>query len=166
MNNNNVNSTLLRSVTTSQSPSSPANNSPGTLPNNPNKLDSNFQNKFAQHLISLSECSFLFVKLTLDLIEKGNLVIKSANFKVLPKTFDDLLKLYFNLKFPSRVSYERLAVTVFNVLMASSAVASRPLSIEDIYETLNCAFLTNEKITIGELIDQIANLDGFVNPFW
>lgn len=137
-----------------------SNSSTGTLP----KFDSNFQNKFAQHLISLSECNFLFVKLTLDLIEKGNLVIKSANFKVLPKSFDDLVKLYFNLKFQSRVSYERLALAVFSVIMACSF--SRPLSIEDIYETLNCAFLNNEKVTINELIDQISNLDGFVNPFW
>lgn len=139
--------------------------SSGTLPN-PNKLDANFQNKFAQHLIGLSECNYLFVKLTLDLIEKGNLVVKSANFRVLPRTFDDLLRLYFNLKFQSRVSYERLAALIFNVLMSSTLASSRPLSLDDIYETLNCAFLSSEKISINDLSEQISHLDGFVNNFW
>lgn len=142
------NSTLIKISTT------------GTLPN-PNKLDSNFQNKFSQHLIGLSESSYLFAKLTLDLIEKGNLVIKSSNFKVLPKNFDDLLKLYFNLKFQSRASYERLASHIFTILLASY----RPLSLDEIYETLNCAYLSNEKISLNDLIDQIAHLDGFVNSF-
>lgn len=40
--------------------------------------------KFAQYLLSLSKGSFLFSKLTLDLIERGSLVIKSNSFKVLP----------------------------------------------------------------------------------
>ena len=40
----------------------------GTL----NRYDSNFQHKFVQHLSSLSQHNYLFAKLTLDLIEKGN----------------------------------------------------------------------------------------------
>jgi hypothetical protein len=103
------------------------------------------------------------VKLTLDLIERGQLVIKSANFKVLPKSFDDLIKLYFNLKFQSRLSYERLAALLFTVLLGASY---RPLSIDDLYETVNCAFLNSERISLTDIIDQIAHLDGFINPFW
>lgn len=51
----------------------------GTLTN---KLDSNFQLKFVQHLSHLAEYNYTFIKLTLDLIIKGNLIIKSSNFKV------------------------------------------------------------------------------------
>lgn len=126
-----------------------------------NKLDVNFQNKFIQHLINLSEFNYLFIRLTLDLVEKGNLIIKSANFKVLPKNFDDLLKLYFNLKFQSRASYDRLASHIFTILLGSN----RPLSLDEIYETLNCAHLINEKITHNDLIDQINSLDDFISPF-
>ena len=46
------------------------------------RFDSNFQQKFVQHLVQLSKQNYLFAKLTLDLIEKGNLIIKSSNFKV------------------------------------------------------------------------------------
>lgn len=40
------------------------------------------QSRFGNHLISLSGGSFLFAKLTLDLIESGHLVAKSASYKV------------------------------------------------------------------------------------
>ena len=39
--------------------------------------------KFASHLAGLSRSSFLHAKLTLDLVEKGHLVMKSSNFKVI-----------------------------------------------------------------------------------
>lgn len=40
------------------------------------------QTRFASHLLALSRGSFLFSKLTLDLIESGHLVAKSASYKV------------------------------------------------------------------------------------
>jgi ankyrin repeat protein len=125
------------------------------------KLDSNFQAKFINFLSGLAQFSFLFAKLTLDLIEKGSLVVKSSNFKVLPKKMDDLFKLYFNLKFSSRLAYDRLASHIFAVCLASN----RPLTLDDLFETLNCAYFDNEKLTMNELLDQIANLDGFLISF-
>lgn len=124
-------------------------------------FDSNFQLKFVQHLSHLSDFNYLFVKLTLDLIEKGNLIVKSSNFKVLPKNFDDLIKLYFNLKFQSRFSYDRLASHIFSLCLASH----RPLSLEQLYEAINCSDLLNEKINLNDLFDQISHLDGFISSF-
>ena len=63
-----------------------------TSPGNISKIDSSFQLKFVNYLSSISQSSFLFVKLTLDLIEKGCLIVKSSNFKVLPKSLDDLFR--------------------------------------------------------------------------
>lgn len=40
------------------------------------------QTRFASHLLTLARGSFLFAKLTLDLIESGHLVAKSASYKV------------------------------------------------------------------------------------
>lgn len=40
------------------------------------------QSRFVSHLINLARGNFLFAKLTLDLIESGNLIPKSANYKV------------------------------------------------------------------------------------
>lgn len=40
------------------------------------------QTRFSSHLLASAGASFLFVKLTLDLIEKGHLVAKSASYKV------------------------------------------------------------------------------------
>ena len=74
---------------------------------------------------------------------------------------DDLLKLYFNLKFASRLSYDRLASHVFSICLASF----RPLTLEEIYEALNCACISAEKISYSDLIDQMGCLDGFLSPF-
>ena len=147
-----------------------------------NKLDSNFQQKFVQYLNSLSNFSFLFVKQTLDLIEKGSLVIKSANFKVnlsiylkfkftnkvvnfvkikikvLPRSLDELFKLCFNLKFSSRLSYERLACHIFSACLASP----RPLTLDEIHEGLTFAA---DRPSVTELLDQVTGLDGFLITF-
>lgn len=44
------------------------------------------QMRFASHLLALAKGSFLFAKLTLDLIESGHLVAKSASYKVRAST--------------------------------------------------------------------------------
>ncbi|CAF0926663.1 unnamed protein product [Brachionus calyciflorus] len=124
-----------------------------------NKLDSSFQLKFTQHLAQLSNYNYTYLKMTLDLIIKGNLIIKSSNFKVLPKNFDDLIKLYFNLKFQSKISYEKIACHIFTLLLCSK----RPLSLEEIHEALNCSSLDTEKIQLNDLLDNLNNLDCFIN---
>lgn len=124
-----------------------------------NKLDSNFQLKFVQHLSHLAENNYLFIKLVLDLIAKGNLTIKNSNFKVLPKNFDHLVKLYFNLKFQSKMSYEKLACHIFTLLLC----ARRPLSLDDLYQSINCSTLNSQKCTLNELMDQLSQIECFVS---
>lgn len=127
-----------------------------------NKLDSGFQIKFTNYLSSLCQSSFLFAKLILDLIEKGCLIIKSSNFKVLPKNIDDLCRLYFNLKFSSRLAYDRLAAHIFSLCLGTF----RPLTLDEIYDALNCAYVNvNEKLTLNDLLDQMNSLDGFLISF-
>ena len=91
---------------------------------------------------------------------------------MLPKNLENLIKLYFNLKFTSRLSYDRLAMHIFAVCLASF----RPVTLEDMYESLNSAYLcqtvisattknkksTNfiEKVTYNDIIDMINYLDG------
>lgn len=62
------------------------NNSPSIQSNvasTSGKLDggSSSQFRFSQHLLGLSRGSFLFAKLTLDLLERGHLVAKSSGYK-------------------------------------------------------------------------------------
>jgi hypothetical protein len=62
------------------------NNSPSIQSNvasTSGKLDggSSSQFRFSQHLLGLSRGSFLFAKLTLDLLERGQLVAKSSGYK-------------------------------------------------------------------------------------
>lgn len=46
------------------------------------KLDNAAFAKLSAHLKGLSRGSYLYLKLTLDLIEKGYLVLKSSSYKV------------------------------------------------------------------------------------
>jgi len=48
------------------------------------------QTRFSSHLLTLARGSFLFAKLTLDLIESGHLVAKSASYKVHNLIFQNL----------------------------------------------------------------------------
>lgn len=48
------------------------------------------QMRFASHLLALAKGSFLFAKLTLDLIESGHLVAKSASYKVHIYEYNDI----------------------------------------------------------------------------
>uniref|UniRef100_A0A4Y0BL15 RING-type domain-containing protein n=1 Tax=Anopheles funestus TaxID=62324 RepID=A0A4Y0BL15_ANOFN len=88
--------------------------------------------KFAQHLLALSKGSFLFAKLTLDLIERGNLVIKSSSFKVLPVSLAQIFLLNFNLRFPTTTAYDRIS----NILAVCLA-ALYPLTLTEIFYSLN-----------------------------
>uniref|UniRef100_A0A182M6Z2 Orc1-like AAA ATPase domain-containing protein n=1 Tax=Anopheles culicifacies TaxID=139723 RepID=A0A182M6Z2_9DIPT len=100
--------------------------------------------KFAQHLLALSKGSFLFAKLTLDLIERGNLVIKSSSFKVLPVSLAQIFLLNFNLRFPTATAYDRIS----NILAVCLA-ALYPLTLTEIFYSLN-ALIASESSTEPE----------------
>lgn len=90
------------------------------------------QLKFCQHLQTSSSGSFLFAKLTLDLIERGHLVAKSQSFKVLPVMLSQIYQLHFNLRFPTTSSFEKVA-DILSVCLA----ALYPLTILEIYYSVN-----------------------------
>lgn len=90
------------------------------------------QFKFCQHLQTSSYGSFLFAKLTLDLIERGHLVAKSQSFKVLPVALAQIYQLHFNLRFPTTSSFEKVA-DILSVCLA----ALYPLTILEIYYSVN-----------------------------
>jgi hypothetical protein len=53
--------------------------------------------RFHAHVLAAAKGSFLFVKLLLDLVEKGSIPIKSS-FKVLPQSLAQIFMLEFNLR--------------------------------------------------------------------
>jgi hypothetical protein len=63
------------------------------------------QARLAHYLATRARGCFLYVKLIIDFIERGQLVIKSGSFKVLPQTLSEVFHLAFNLKFSSSQSY-------------------------------------------------------------
>lgn len=88
--------------------------------------------KFVNHLISLSRGCMLFVKLTLDLIERGSLVMKSSSYNILPINLNEVFLLSFNLRFSTVNSYDKVA-PILQVLCASLY----PLTQQEIYNTIN-----------------------------
>lgn len=101
-NNENVQKDILDYINfrVSNSPSIQSNVVPGSAG----------QFRLCQHLAGLAQGSFLFAKLTLDLLERGHLVAKSASYKVLPVTLAQIYLLHFNLRFPTTKSFEKVFI--------------------------------------------------------
>ncbi|XP_035392360.1 protein TANC1 isoform X1 [Electrophorus electricus] len=88
--------------------------------------------KVSSHLVSRSQGSYLYLKLTLDLFERGHLVIKSSSYKVVPISLAELYLLQCNMKFMSNSAFER-AMPILNVALASL----HPLTDEQLFHALN-----------------------------
>ncbi|KAL8621986.1 hypothetical protein ACOMHN_035514 [Nucella lapillus] len=101
------------------------------------KFDAAAQQKFCTHLQTLSKGCFLHVKLVLDLIEHGHLVVKGSNYKILPVNLSEVFPLHFNLKFSSVRAFERVA----NILAVCLA-ALYPLSLRTIFMTVNSGYVS------------------------
>ena len=103
----------------------------------PDALESgNVLDRFAHHIVSLSKGSMLYVKLILNLVENGLLVLKSGSFKVLPQSLSEIFLLMFNMKFPTTLNFEKHK-PIFNAVLASQA----PLTLLEIYQTVNAGLL-------------------------
>ncbi|CAH1131521.1 unnamed protein product [Ceutorhynchus assimilis] len=128
-----------------------------TLSNN-GKLESGSvcQHKFSQHLLSLSQGSFLFAKLTLDLLERGQLVAKSSGYKVLPVTLSQIYLLHFNLRFPTIRSFEKVT-HILSVCLA----ALYPLTLLEIFYSVN-SLLNNKFLAWKEFLLRFKLLSGFL----
>lgn len=116
------------------------------------RLEAATQMKFCTHLQSLSKGSILYCKLTLDLIERGHLVLKSTNYKILPVNISEVFLLHFNMKFQSIRSFERVS-PILNICLA----ALFPLTAEELYETLN-AGRTSDFITWEDFSQRLITL--------
>ncbi|XP_013066522.2 uncharacterized protein LOC106054975 isoform X1 [Biomphalaria glabrata] len=120
------------------------------------RLDKEIQSKFSAHIQSMSKGSFLYAKLILDLIERGQLVPKSSNYKVLPVNLSEIFLLHFNLKFSSVRAFERVS-TILGVCLA----ALYPLTLEDIFLTVNSGF-TQKYISWEDFVQRINIISGFL----
>ena len=98
--------------------------------------EDNPQVKFQNYLVSIAKGCFLFVKLVLDLVDRGHLVIKSSSFKILPQTLSEVFMLEFNLRFPSAASFRRVSD-----LLAVVVAALQPMTLAELHHTLASLYL-------------------------
>lgn len=103
------------------------------------KADPLTVSKLSSHLISRSQGSYLYLKLTLDLFERGHLVIKSASYKVVPVSLAELYQLQCNMKFMTNSAFER-SLPILNVALASL----HPLTDEQLFQAINAGFVQGE----------------------
>ncbi|OXU24414.1 hypothetical protein TSAR_008506 [Trichomalopsis sarcophagae] len=127
------------------------------------------QTRFATHLLSLANGSFLFAKLTLDLLESGHLVAKSASYKVLPVSLAQIYLLHFNLRFPTAASFDKV-----QPLLGVCLAALYPLTLPEIFYSVNSLnnnfvvswedFLQRFKMLSGFLVKRLDNTYMFFHP--
>ncbi|XP_017100391.2 protein TANC2 isoform X3 [Drosophila bipectinata] len=115
------------------------------------------QTKFVSHLQTLSRGSMLYAKLILDLIARGQLVIKSSSYKVLPVSLAQIFLLHFNLRFPTARSFEQ-AAPILNICLA----ALYPLTLDEIYYSMEALGHGQEPLSWPEFMQRFKLLDGFL----
>jgi len=81
--------------------------------------------RLTAHLVSKARGCFLYIKLILDLLERGNIVVKSATFKVLPQTLSEIYQLAFNQRFSSVQAYEQVT-DMLSISLASLQAVNLP----------------------------------------
>ena len=114
------------------------------------------QTRFTQYLTETSQGCFLFVKLVLDLITKGHLVVKSSSsFKVLPVSLAQVFLLECNLRFSSIKSFEKVSD-----ILSICAASLSPMNSHQIFNTINA--LMPEKISWQEFASRFNSLSGFL----
>ncbi|XP_034943105.1 protein TANC2 isoform X2 [Chelonus insularis] len=114
------------------------------------------QTRFASHLLSLTGGSFLFAKLTLDLIESGHLVAKSASYKVLPVSLAQIFQLHFNLRFPTATSFDKV-----QPLLGVCLAALYPLTLPEIFYSVNSLY-TDQFVSWEDFLQRFKMLSGFL----
>ncbi|XP_061649051.1 protein TANC1 isoform X3 [Phyllopteryx taeniolatus] len=95
--------------------------------------------KLSGHLISRSQGSYLYLKLTLDLFERGHLVIKSSSYKVVPVSLAELYQLQCNMKFMTNSAFDR-SLPILNVALASL----HPMTDEQLFHAINAGNVRGE----------------------
>ncbi|XP_040601337.1 protein TANC1 isoform X5 [Mesocricetus auratus] len=104
------------------------------------KADAALIGKVSSHLVLRSLGSYLYLKLTLDLFQRGHLVIKSASYKVVPVSLSELYLLQCNMKFMTQSAFDR-ALPILNVALASL----HPMTDEQIFQAINAGHIHGEQ---------------------
>lgn len=104
------------------------------------KADATLIGKVSSHLVLRSLGSYLYLKLTLDLFQRGHLVIKSASYKVVPVSLSELYLLQCNMKFMTQSAFDR-ALPILNVALASL----HPMTDEQIFQAINAGHIQGEQ---------------------
>lgn len=120
------------------------------------KADPVTVSKLSSHLMSRSQGSYLYLKLTLDLFERGHLVIKSSSYKVVPISLAEIYLLQCNMKFRSISAFER-AMPILNIALASL----HPLTDEQLFQGLNAGAVRGE-LQWDEFQQRMDTLSGFL----
>ncbi|XP_070403086.1 protein TANC2 isoform X3 [Nothobranchius furzeri] len=121
------------------------------------RLDNTALTKLICHLKTLSRGSYLYLKLILDLIEGGYLVLKSSNFKVVPVSLAEVYLLQLNMRFPTQSSFQRV-LPLLNVTVASL----NPLSDQQLFEAVNAGSVSGGTIHWGEFVQRLQQLSCFL----
>ncbi|XP_033105680.1 protein TANC1-like isoform X2 [Anneissia japonica] len=100
------------------------------------QLDEESYLKFQAQLQTNSRGSFLYTKLTLDLISKGDLRVVSPHFNELPVNISEVYLQMCNSCFSNSKAFEKVS-SVFNVSLA----ALFPLTDTQIYEIVNAGYV-------------------------
>ncbi|XP_041673484.1 protein TANC2 isoform X2 [Cheilinus undulatus] len=121
------------------------------------RLDNMALAKLISHLKSLSKGSYLYLKLTLDLIERGYLVLKSSSFKVVPVSLAEVYLLQLNIRFPTQSSFQRV-LPLLNIAVASL----HPLTDQQLFEVVNASALTGGSLPWAEFVQRLEQLSSFL----
>ncbi|XP_061829737.1 protein TANC2 isoform X2 [Nerophis lumbriciformis] len=121
------------------------------------RLDNMALAKLISHLKTLSKGSYLYLKLTMDLIEGGYLVLKSSSFKVVPVSLAEVYLLQLNMRFPTQSSFLRV-LPLLNVTVASL----HPLSDQQLFEVVNAGTLTGGAMQWTEFVQRLEQLSPFL----
>ncbi|XP_060946865.1 protein TANC2-like [Limanda limanda] len=121
------------------------------------RFDNAALTKLISHLKSLSKGSYLYLKLTLDLIEGGYLVLKSSSFKVVPVNLAEVYLLQLNMRFPTQSSFQRV-LPLLNIAVASL----HPLTDQQLFEVVNAAALTGGTLQWDEFSQRLEQLSPFL----
>ena len=95
--------------------------------------------KLARFLTLRARGCFLYVKLVLELIERGTLNLKSNSFKSLPQSLSEIYHLAFSILFPSSESYETASQ-----ILSIALVQLQPVSLDTLFAIFSALHVKSE----------------------
>lgn len=116
--------------------------------------------RFLQHLTDLADGNFLYARLTLELVERGHLVIKSGSFKVLPVSVSEVFLLELNLRFNSLSAFDRVS-DILSVCLA----ALEPMTVAEVYQSVLALQAGNQgrqRLAWPEFVGRFNQLSGLL----